>query len=215
MSIRREIQKLTTEALRPQGFTANSSKSFSRQIDEQLHFVGLQYDRFSSQFTFNIGCHFLNIPSSFDYEEVNTEDIEELDCGLRCRVGDYIGNKFFDIWWDPARVNLPASIAQASWAIDRAFNDCLKKCGKDGSKILKSHILNSRGAIKPSQFLRRWTNAKGDFERFAFVALLAHRHGDEALSQALHEKALSCETSIIIPSVPKLAAALPTDMNVR
>jgi hypothetical protein len=56
--------------------------------------------------------------------------------------------------------------------------------------------------------LVRWLSGKGDFESFAFVAVLAHHHGDEGLARTLHDKALSCKDSLIPPDVPKLAAAL-------
>jgi hypothetical protein len=207
MPKRRGLQKRTAEALNFLGFKAISGTTFTRQVGEQLHFVGLQYRRSSSEITFNLGCHFHGVPSLFDYETVTLDDMEELDSGLRCRVGDYIGDGFYDIWWNPDNSEVPAALAQASWAIERAFDECMKKWGSDGALILKSHVKNRAGAIRLSRPLLRWMSGEGGFERFAFVALLAHHHGDEALANALYEKAMSAECPII-PHIPKLAAAL-------
>ena len=208
MTKRRGLQKLTAKALEPLGFAPVSGTTFSRQVGEQLHFVGLQFRSFCSEITFNLGCHFQGVPSMNDYHAVALNDMVELDCGLRCRVGHYIGDGFYDVWWDPDNSEVPATLAQASWAIERAFDDCLKKWGNDGKKLLQSHVKQTKGAIRLSRPLFSWMLPKGDFERFAFVALLAHRHGKDQLARALFDKALSCKASIIIPHVPKLAAAL-------
>lgn len=214
MSKRRGLQKRVAEQLRALGFQPVSGTTFTRQVGEQFHLVNLQYRRFSSDITFNLGCHFQGLPSMSDYQPVAVDDLEDLDCGLRTRVGDYIGDGFYDIWWNPDNSEVPAALAQATWAIERAFNDCMKKWGNDGVLILRSHVKNRAGAIRLSKPLFRWMLPKGDFERFAFVALLAHHHGDKALANALYEKAMSAECPII-PHVPKLAAALGIVKKIR
>jgi hypothetical protein len=213
MSKRRGLQKRTAEVLKPLGFTAIGGTRFTRQVGEQLHCVELQYGGFSKGFTFNLGCHFEGVPCLSHDAPVNTDNLEDLDCGLRCRVGDYIGDGFYDVWWDPDNSEVLGALAQASWAIERAFDDCMKKWGSDGRLILKSHVKNRAGAIRLSKPLFRWMSGKGDFERFAFVAVLARRHGDNVLAYAFYEKALSCKASVIIPHVPKLSAALGIDQR--
>jgi hypothetical protein len=208
MSKRRGLQKRTAEALKPMGFDATSGTTFTRKVGHQLHFVGLQYGRSSSRITFNLGCHFHGIPSMLDYQPVTVHDLEDLDCGLRVRVGDYIGDGFYDIWWDPDKEEVPVALAQASAAVDRAFNDCMKKWGNDGTLILQSHVKFRAGNVRLSRSLLRWMSGKGEFEQFSFVAVLADHHGDNALARAAYDKALSCEGSIIVPHVPRLAAAL-------
>ena len=207
MTKRRGLQKRTAEALQPLGFKAISGTRFTRQVGEQLHFVGLQYGGSSRGFTFNLGCHFRGLPSMSDYQSVTLDDMEELDSGLRCRIGNYIDDGFYDVWWDANEAELGGALAQASWAIERAFDDCQAKWG-DGKLLLQSHVKNRAGAFRWSRAFRRWTEFEGDFSRFAFAAVLAHRHGDKVLARALYEKALLCKDSIIVPHVPKIAAAL-------
>jgi hypothetical protein len=206
MSKRRGLQKRAAEVLLPLGFTAIGGTAFTRQSGKQLHFVGLQYGGFSRGFTFNLGCHFQGVPSMSDFQPVGKEHLDDLDCGLRIRVGRYIGEGR-DIWWTANNSELPAALAQASWAIGRAFDDCMKKWGTDGVLILRSHVKNRAGVIRLSRLLFEWMLPKRDFERYAFVALLAHHHGDDELAMALYEKAMSAECPII-PHIPKLAAAL-------
>jgi hypothetical protein len=208
MTKRRGLQKRAAEALEPLGFKAISGTSFTRQAGKQLHFVGLQYGKFSSDITFNLGCHFQGLPSMSGYEAVTLDDLEDVNCGLRIRVGRYIGDGFYDIWWDPDNSEVPGALAQACWAIERAFDDCVKKWGSDGALILRSHVQTRSGAIRLSKPLLEWLSGKGGFERFAFVALLASHHGDAVMAHAFYEKALECKDSLIFPYVPKLAAAL-------
>lgn len=206
MSKRRGLQTLTAEMLKPLGFHAISGTRFTRRVGKQLHFVGLQYGGSSQGFTLNLGCHFQGVPSLFDYQPVKLEDMEELDAGLRCRIGNYVGDGFYDIWWDSNDAELPGAMAQAAGAIERAFNDCNKKWG-DGSLLLQSHIRTRTGIFRWSRHLLRWSEPIGDFERFAFAALLAHRLQDNTLARALYEKSILCK-DIIVPHPPKLAAAL-------
>lgn len=207
MPSRRGLQKRAADALKPLGFNAISGTTFTRQVGEQLQFIGLQYGGSSKGFTFNLGCHFTDIPSTRDFRAVSVDDLEDLDCGLRIRVGRYIGEGL-DTWWTADNSELPAAIAQASWAIERAFADCIKRWGNDGTTILRSHVKSRAGTIRLSKALFQWMLPKGDFERFAFVALLAHRHGDEVLSRMAYEKALSCKASLIPSHIPKLSASL-------
>jgi hypothetical protein len=207
MAKRRGLQKHTAEVLQTLGFTAIGGTRFTRQVGEQLHFAGLQYGGSSQGFTFNLGCHFRGVPSMLDYQTVKLDDMQELDSGLRCRIGNYVDDGLYDIWWDSNDAELPAVLTQASWAIERAFNDCQAKWG-DGKLLLQSHVKNRAGAFRWSRAFRRWTEPEGDFKRFAFAAVLAHRHRDIALARALYEKALLCKESIIASHVAKLAAAL-------
>jgi hypothetical protein len=207
MSKRRGLQKRATEALKPLGFIAITGTTFTRQVGEQLHFVGLQYRTSSSDITFNLGCHFKGVPSMFDFEPVAADDLQQLDCGLRIRVGRYIGDGFYDVWWNPDNSEVPAALAQATWAIERAFDDCKKKWG-DGKLLIQKHVKNRVGSIRLSRPLFRWMWPVRSFHRFAFCALLAHHHSDDELASALFEKALSCEDSLVPSDVPKLSAAL-------
>lgn len=198
MPRRRGLQKRVAEALQPMGFTAISGVSFTRQVGEQLHYVDLQYRRSCSEITFNLGCHFAGIPSLFDYREVGAGNLEGLDCGLRCRIGHYIGDGFRDVWWDPDNSEVPRVLVQVCGAIDRAFKDCMKKWGSDGKQLLLSHVKNRAGDIRLSRPLLRWMLPQWRFSRFAFVALLAHQHGNDALASAYCEKAMAEDFAAII-----------------
>jgi len=208
---RRGLQKRTADILKPLGFSPLSGTTFTRQVDEQLHFVGLQYRRFSSEITFNLGCHFKGIPSLFDYRLVTLDDLNDVDCGLRIRVGRYIGDGFYDIWWNPDNSELPAALAQASWAIERAFDDCKTKWG-DGSHLIQAYVKIQGRSVRLSKALLRWMLPKRRFDRFAFVALLARHHGDDTVASVLAEKALSCDDGAPVDytEFPKVLKAVKT-----
>ncbi|MGV3607375.1 MAG: DUF4304 domain-containing protein [Planctomycetaceae bacterium] len=208
MKRRSGIQKRALEALLPMGFIKVSGTTFARQVGRQLQFVGLQYRQFCDEFTFNLGCHFLGIPSMLTYKSVKLSEMEELDSGLCCRVGNYVGDGSHDIWWSLDSSQISAAWEQAVAAIECAFEDCIQKWGPDGKLLLESHVRNRVAAIRLSRHLQKWMLGKGSFERFAFVALLAHYHGDLELAQTFYERALSRQESIIVPHVPKLASAL-------
>ena len=182
---------MVADTLKPLGFTAITGTSFTRQVGQQLHFVGLQYRQFSSEITFNLGCHFEGIPSLCDFRSITTANLADLDCGLRTRVGNYIRGGDFDVWWAPDKSEVPAALAEACWAIERGFDDCMRTWGSDGNLILQSHIKTRTGKLRISRTLFRWMLPQAEFHRFAFVALLAHRHGNHGLAAELCDKAFS------------------------
>lgn len=195
MSKRRGLQRKTAEVLSALQFMQVSGTRFTRRVGQQLHFVGLQYRTFGSEITFNLGCHFVGIPSLFDFRSVAVENLDDLDCGLRVRIGSYIEDGFYDVWWNPDNEQLPGALAQASWPIERAFEDCIKQWG-DGTRILESHVRNRAGSIRLSKPLLRWMIPLRQFHRFAFLALVAHYHGDDALAATLFNKAIECDDRI-------------------
>lgn len=208
MSKRRGLQTRAAEGLKRTGFVPLSGTVFTRQVGEQFHFVGLQYRQSSSEITFNLGCHFTGVRSLFDYQPVAAEDLELLDCGLRVRVGDYIGDGLYDVWWDPNNAEVPAALAQASWAIERAFNDCIKRWG-DGTRMLQSDVKVHAGSIRLSRALLRWTVHKHCFHTYSFLSMLAHARGNDALAGILYEK------SLLFDHFPKNGANLTAALRAR
>ncbi|MFO0886345.1 MAG: hypothetical protein U0894_19555 [Pirellulales bacterium] len=174
----------------------------SKSVSEALHSVGFYKSQrhnvrtpswsttapsdcniaFCNEFTFNLGCHFFDL-LMLTHKSVKLSDMEELDSGLCCRVGNYAHDGSHDIWWSLDSSQISTALEQAVAAIECAFEDCIQKWGPDGKLLLKSHVKNRIAAIRLSRHLQRWMLGKGSFERFAFVALLAHYHGDLELQQ--------------------------------
>ena len=189
MTRRRGIQKQTADVLRGLGFSPVSATTFTRQVGQQLHFIGLQYGGSSRGFTFNLGCHFAGVPTVGTFRLPTLDDLDDLECGLRVRVGRYIRDGL-DLWWDADNAELPASLAEASWAVQRAFDDCLRSWG-NGSDLLRSHVKVRAGSIRLSQHLLRWFVNKHCFSSYAFLAMLAHHRGARDLACMLHQRALT------------------------
>lgn len=206
MAKRRGLQKQVAEALLPLGFIQRSGVNFTRQVGKQLHFVGLQYRRSSSDITFNLGCHFVGVASLFDFREVTVADLDLLDCGMRTRVGDHINKGDFDVWWDPDQAQVPVVLEQATTAIGSAFDGFVELWGKDGLTLLKKHIKVNGSSILLSPRLRHWMKVQAKFDQYCFLALLCRVHRLDALADMFYVKA--CNNAKFSVDINKLATIM-------
>ena len=204
MQNRKGLHKRTAESLAGLGFRAIGATSFARGVGEQLHFVGLQYGGSSRGFTYNLACHFRGLPSLFDFKPMSLNELDDLNCGLRARVGQFIRDGL-DLWWDANSSELHAAIAEATWAIDRAFAKCIERWD-DGRGLLDREVKTRSKTVRLSEYILTWCVNGHSFDAYAFLALLAHRHDMLDLAKLLHRKALGYRHDP--DDDPLLAAAL-------
>jgi hypothetical protein len=169
------------------GFNHNRGSIFTREVGMQIHFVQLQHAQHVTGFTFNLGCHFVDVPSMFDFQPVSVDDLDVLDCGLSARIGTFIGNGL-DVWWDPCEHEVPAVLAQVSWRIERVFGDCISDWG-NGTRLLQRQVKASERGLRLSRQLRRW-EPTAEFTLYSFLSILAQRRRMRRLSDLLCAKAL-------------------------
>ena len=85
------------EWLRPVGFEQTHASTHVRRVGDILQLINFQTDRWGGSFTVNLGLHYVFTPPLFSMQHMRWTELEELDCSLRGRVGQFMPQKL-DTW---------------------------------------------------------------------------------------------------------------------
>lgn len=174
-----QLQVMRRELL-PAGFVKGKGGTYVRRRGDQIHLIDFQSATRGHEYTVNLGFHYTFVPPFFQKKNIKTDHYHLLDCAIRSRVGDFIGDgrdKWFEYGSD--REALKSTLRDNAAACLQIFDKYEKKWEEP------AWWLDTRKKGKISHRRIRPWSTEADHYLNLFVACVAIHVGENKLAQTL------------------------------
>jgi hypothetical protein len=159
------------QLLLPAEFTKGAAGTYVRKVDDQIHLIDFQPARFGHEYTVNLGFHFAFIVPLLAGKRIPVEKYQQLDCGLRARIGDFTKNARDQ--WFPYGTDAGELRRQFSQNVQ----DCLRVFEAASRRFANpSRLLSKTGCTPNLRLIRPWEVHDGFFA--PYLAISAGRQND-------------------------------------
>jgi hypothetical protein len=166
------------QLLSPAGFTKSAAGTYVRQVGDQIHLITFQPARFGHEYTVNFGFHFAFIVPLFAGKPIPVAKYQQLDCGLRARIGDFAKNardEWFPYGTDAGE--LRRQFAQNAQDCLRVFEAASRRFASP------SRLLTKAGCTLNMRLIRPWQVQDGLFAPYLAIGVGRRNEAIQALEK--------------------------------